>query len=341
MLWIDRLLRAVCRLLVGIASIVALVALVILNPLTRPTDIVSAGLEQGLASAGSVEIARFLTAESLDTEMTAQSDYASRIESVYIEAFAPSWVENTLNRGAAAAEEWITGESHPPIVIDLTGVKNSIAKHPDGYLVVLPLLEGADDPDSPGTAALEAWIAAGGDPNMSHQELLTEPEVGTWPETRAAVEVALKAVPDEVAWSGDEDWWVDLTKTAADLRRGSSTAGSIAFGVAMLVGALGVWRDPRHWPVAVASWMAGAAFWGGLVATAAWGVTWLASSIPIPAIARLGAATLSSLWGWIPGASLLGMSAIAWIVSRTVQRGTAVTYSVEPQLPELVGVSAG
>lgn len=340
MLWIDRLLRAVCRLLVGIASIVALVALVILSPLTQPTAIVSAGLEQGLASAGSVEIARFLTAESLETEMIAQADYVSRIEAVYIDAFAPGWIEKTLNRGATIAEAWIAGESHPPFVIDLTGVKNRIANHPDGYLVLLPLLEGADDQNSSGAAAVEAWIAAGGDPNMSPQELLAEPEVGSRPETRAAVEVALEAVPDEVTWSGEEDWWVELTKTAADLRRGSSIAGSIALGTAVLVGALGVRRDPRQWPVAVASWMAGAAFWGGLVATAAWGVTWLASSIPLPAIASLGAATLSSLWGWIPGASLLGVSAIAWVVSRTVQRDTAVTYSAEPQIPELVGVGA-
>lgn len=305
--------RALLRVVTAVAAATAAVALLVVNPLTRPVAIGEAAIDAGAAavlrSQGlDLMIEQIISGESGDGPTESMpSDQADRLRVVLEDSLTEEWLEATIVTVTADIERWVEGTGRPVIAVDLTDPKERIRTNPDARLLV----------------ATTAGDERGLDPDDIRPELIDR-----------AIDDFLSQIPDRVPLS-DSESWEETVASLADART-VVRRGVLVGGVVALLGAMGgVWltRRPRH--AAVASWAGWVSLWVSLpLLVLSWVLPGVVSALPGPELSTIVGGVAGTIWapartiGWVT----LGLSIVCWAASRMLR-----TRAARPAEPPAAG----
>ena len=291
--------RAVLRLAVALATAVAAIMLLVVNPLTRPPSVGEAALEVGappvLIEMGTDLIVRqreSAGAEEQAEPLTLQQE--ERLRSLLSESFTPEWTGETIRDTTEGMEAWVSGSGQPDVFVDLTEPKDRIRNHPDASLLVA-VAGDPEDVDGP-----------------------TDVEAG---EGEIAVDSFLADLPDQVFLT-ETGWWPDFVQRISDVREGTLRIGVISTVIAALAAIAGVFMTPRPRPAAISSWLGWLMLWTAIpVLLLAVALPTAASGIPLPEEVALGTDVVAETWestrlvGWVS----IGGAFVLWGLTHVIR----------------------
>lgn len=300
--------RAVSRLVVAVAAIVATTMLLVARPLTQPASVAESTVQadahiDALDFAADTIVSGVLS-DTSEESVELSSSEETRLRQVIEDSFTPEWAEETVRSVGDSMAEWVTTGRGPEVIVDLRDPKRRIERHPDSVLLAAALSE-PELPQDVRPADLDEELA------------------------EAATDQFLEQVPDEVLLD-QTTWWSDVVSTITDARattRRIGLIGSLA-AITILIGGFFLSDTPRS--AAATSWLGWGLLWVALPLLAlTWGLPSALIALPLPDPVSIGAGVANEVWGlWrVVGWLALGLAVVLWGLTHVLRTRDQSSYS--------------
>lgn len=307
--------RAVSRLIVAVAAIVATTMLLVARPLTQPASVgastVEANAHIDALDFGAETIVSGILSDTSEESPNLSSSEEGRLRQVIADSFTAEWAEETVRSIGERAEVWVTAGSGPEVIVDLREPKSLIEDHPDSVILAVALADPGLPPDAR-PADVDGDVA------------------------QAATDQFLDELPDEILLE-QTTWWDDAVSAIADARATTQRVGLIGFVVVGVLSIAGFLLTDGPRSAAASSWLGWGLLWIGLPLVAlTWGLPSAIIALPLPDPIPIGASVAGEVWegsrllGWLT----LGLAVVLWGLTHILRTRNESSHGGPPSVGE-------